>query len=188
MKTFEDLKSQWEEQPQPKIPHDGSKIIMQKINAIQNKQRITNGVLLTTTMVLIGFFFYINAYSHLIVSLGLSLMIGSLIVRILIEYLSIKALKRMDFTKNAVAFRTHMISYYKKRLNTHYIATPIILTLYAIGFIILLPSFKESLSKGFYTYIIVSAIAILIIMIFFIGKQIQKELRSLKQIKNSQTD
>ncbi|HUH28937.1 hypothetical protein [Gelidibacter sp.] len=187
MKTFEDLKSQWEEQPQPKIPQDGSKIIMQKINGIKNKQRITNGVLLTTTLVLIGFLFYINAYSNLIVTLGLFLMIGSLIVRIMIEYVSIKDLKRMDFTKDVAAFRTDMISYYKKRITTHYVATPIILALYATGFIILLPSFKQNLSKGFYTYIVVSAIVILIVMVFFIGKQIQKELKSLKQIKNSQT-
>lgn len=188
MKTFEDLKSQWEEQPQPEIPHEGSKIIMQKINAIQNKQRITNGVLLTTTFVLIGFFFYINAYSNLIVSLGLFLMIGSLIVRIMIEYVSIKDLKRMDFTKDAAAFRTDLINYYKKRVTTHYVATPIILALYAVGFIILLPSFKENLSKGFYTYIVVSAIVILIVMVFFIGKEIQKELNSLRQLKSSQTD
>lgn len=184
MKTFEDLKSQWEEQPQPEIPNDGSKIVMQKIDDIQNKQRITNAVLLTTTLVLIGFFFYINAYSSLVVTLGLLLMIGSLIVRIMIELFSIKDLKRMDFTKDAVAFKTDMISYYKKRITTHYVATPIILAIYATGFILLLPSFKQNLSPGFYTYIMFSAIVILIVMVFFIWKQIQKELNSLKQIKS----
>ncbi|RXJ52479.1 hypothetical protein [Gelidibacter gilvus] len=184
MKTFEDLKSQWEEQSQPEIPNDGSKIVMQRINDIQNKQRITNAVLLTTTMVLIGFFFYVNAYSSLVVSLGLLLMIGSLIVRIMIEFFSIKALERIDFTKDAVTFKTDMISYYKKRITTHYVATPIILALYATGFILLLPSFKQNLSQGFYRYIVVSAIVILIVMVFFIWKQIQKELNSLKQLKS----
>lgn len=188
MKTFEDLKSQWEEQPQPPIPNEGSKVIMQKIDLIQKKQRVTNGVLLTTAVILIGFFFYINAYTYLIVTLGLFLMIGSLGVRILMEYLSIKALNRIDFTKDAAIFKTDMISYYKKRVTTHYVATPLIIALYATGFILLLPSFKQSLSKGFYTYIVVSAIVILLILTFFIGKQIQKELDSLKQIKNSQTD
>lgn len=187
MKTFEDLKSQWEEQPLPETPNDGSRIVMEKIDFIQKKQHITNGILLATTLVLIGFFFYINAYANVVVTLGLFLMIGALVVRIIIEVFSIKDLKRMDFTQDAKAFKMDMISYYKKRITTHYVATPIILALYATGFIILLPSFKQNLSKGFYTYIVVSAIIILIILIFFIGKQIQKELHSLKQIKNSQT-
>lgn len=187
MKTFEDLKSQWEKQPLPELPNDGSMVIMEKIDLIQKKQHITNGVLFATTVVLIGFFFYINAYTNVVVTLGLVLMIGALAVRIMLEFFSIKDLKRMDFTKDAVAFRTDMIGYYKKRIATHYVATPIILALYAIGFIILLPSFKQNLSKGFYTYIVVSAIIILVLLIFFIGKQIQKEVKSLKQIKNSQT-
>lgn len=182
MKTFDDLKNHWKEQSQPEIPKDGANTIIKKIDFIRRKQRITNGVLLTTTIILIVFFFYIEAYNHSIVSIGLLLMIGTLLLRVSIEYFSIKKLKQLDVTKDAVAFKTDMITYYSSRLKTHYIVTPGIIFLYAIGFYLLLPGFKESLSKGFYTYVWVSAIVILFILGFFIAREIRKELKTLKQL------
>lgn len=187
MTTFENLKSQWQKQPRPEVPNDGHKIILEKVGMIKRKQRITNAVLLATVSVLIGFFFYIKAYSNVIVSLGLLLMIVALAVRIMLEYFSIRDLQHLDLSKNVAVFNQEMLRYYQKRIRTHYVATPIILALYALGFVSLLPSFKENLSRGFYIYILVSAGVILFLLIFFIRKQILKELHSLRQIKNAQT-
>jgi len=184
MTAFEDLKSQWQEQTKPETPNNGAKIILKKINFIQKKQRITNVVLSVTILILIAFFFYINAHSTTLVAFALFLMIGALLIRVLIEIFSINKLKQMDVTKDATAFKMEMIAYYKNRIRTHYIATPILVLLYAIGFIILLPFFKESLSYGFYTYIWVSSIFILFILALFIGKQIKKELSQLKKIND----
>ena len=75
-----------------------------------------------------------------------------------------------------------MVGYYKRRIKTHYIITPIILIFYIVGFVILLPFFRESLSSGFYTYIKVSAIVLLFGLGFLIKKQVQKELNILKEI------
>ncbi|MEO5788850.1 MAG: hypothetical protein ACOH2D_04545 [Gelidibacter sp.] len=182
MKTFDDLKSQWQEQALPETPKDGSKLVLKKIDFLQSKHRITNRVLLTTVLVLIGFFFYINAYKYMVVTVGLLLMIGTLLIRVSIEYFSIRNLKKLNVTKDAIAFKADMIAYYKARLKTHYIATPIIIFFYAVGFYLLLPSFKQSLSKGFYTYVWVSAIVLLFIIGFFIGREIKKELGILKKI------
>ena len=184
MTEFKDLKSKWDQQPEVKAPSNGSKDIFKKINFIKKKQRITNFVLLATAFILIWYFLYIDAYNNVLVTFALFLMIGSLIMRVIIEYFSIKKLNQLDVTTNVTTFNTLMTAYYKKRIKTHYIATPIILILYIIGFVILLPFFKEYLSNGFYTYIIVSSICIFLIMVFFIGKQIKKELSTLKQIKN----
>lgn len=182
MKAFDDLKSQWKEQPLPETPKNGSKTVLEKISFLRRKQRITNGVLLTTILILTGFFFYINAYKYMIVTFGLLLMIGTLLIRVVIEYFSIKKLKQLDVKKDAISFKTDMIAYYNTRIKTHYIATPVIILLYAVGFCLLLPSFKQSLSKGFYTYIVVSAIIILFIMVFFIGREIRRELNLIKKI------
>ncbi|MFL0352928.1 hypothetical protein [Xanthomarina sp. GH4-25] len=184
MTEFKDLKSKWEQQPQVETPKNGSKDIFKKINFLKKKQRITNFVLLVTVLILIGFSFYIDAYNNVLVSFALFLMIGSLMIRVIIEHLSIKKLNQLDVTTNVTTFNTLMATYYKKRIKTHYIATPIILILYIIGFVILLPFFKENLSYGFYMYIIISSMCIFLILIVFIGKQIKKELTSLKQIKN----
>lgn len=184
MTTFDDLKSQWEGQKQPELPQNGARQVIAKIHFIKRKQRIANRVLITTIFILIGFYFYIHAYKHMILTVGLLLMIGTLLIRVGIEFFSIKKLKQINVTKDAAAYKADMIVYYKKRIRTHYIATPIIILIYAIGFIVLLPSFKENLSKGFYTYILVSSICILFLLLFFISKHIKNELRILKQISN----
>lgn len=184
MTEFKDLKSKWEQQPEVEVPSNGLEDIIKKISFLKYKQRIGNVVLLTTVSILIGFFFYINAYSNGLVTFALSLMIGSLLIRVILEYVSIKKLNQLDVTTNTSTFSAIMTRYYKRRINIHYIFTPIIMLLYITGFVILLPFFKSSLSEGFYTYILVSSICILVIMVFFIGRQIQKELHILKQIKH----
>lgn len=184
MTTFEDLKSDWDNQPKQNTPKDGSELIIQKMSFLKRKQAIKIIVLLITILILVGFFFYIEAYRNTTVSMALLLMIGSLFVRIFIELLSINKLKKIDVTKNSSVFSENMVAYYKSRIRTHYITTPIIIALYSIGFIILMPFFKENLSSGFYTYISVSAIVVLIVMVLFIRKQIIKELAILKGINN----
>ncbi|WP_298901063.1 hypothetical protein [uncultured Psychroserpens sp.] len=184
MTTFKDLKSQWEKQPEQNTPKDGPELIVQKMNILKRKQGIANFVLLTTVLVLIGFFFYIEAHNNATVTLALLLMISALLIRVIIEFFSIKKLKEIDITENSSVFSSNMISYYKKRIRTHYIVTPIIIILYCAGFIMLLPSFKDNLSSGFYIYIKSSAIVVLLLMVLFIRKQIKKELIILKGLSN----
>jgi len=184
MKTFEEIKSQWENQPEIEIPNNGSKLIIEKIRLLKNKQQIMNIVLGITAIVLIAFFFYIAAYNNILVAVALLLMIGSLSIRMLIEYFSIKKLKQIKVITDAKAFKQKLIGYYKQRIKIHYIITPILLLIYAIGFLILLPFFKEELSSGFYTYIQISAIVVLVGLVFFIRKQILKELSILKELRN----
>lgn len=182
MTNFEDLKSQWENQPNPETPNDGYKDIIKKVNFIKNKQLITNIVLGLTTLVLTSFFFYIKAYKNGIVSFSLLLMIAALLTRILIENLSTKRLKNINVTLETVAFKQKMIDYYKKRIKTHYVITPIIVVLYIVGFVMLLPFFKQELSNGFYTYIKVSAVVIFVVLTVFIRKQILKEIKILQEL------
>ncbi|AXT18543.1 hypothetical protein D7030_07150 [Flavobacteriaceae bacterium AU392] len=184
MTAFKDLKSQWDSQPKIEVPKNGLKQIIEKVVFVKNKQRITNIVLGTTIVVLCIFFFYITAYNNTLVSIALLLMIGALIIRICVERFSIKLLKQLDITIDSTMFRHKMIDYYKKRVKIHYILTPILILMYIIGFILLLPFFKEALSIGFYNYIKISGLIILIILSFFIRKQILKELLVLKELYN----
>lgn len=184
MEAFEDLKSQWRNQSSSKIPEDGVQKIMDKMRTMKSNQRSTNIILTLTVMVLIGFFFYISAYQFQTVMIGLMLMIVALIVRIVIELASINTINKMDTSKDATKFKTRLVKYYNNRVRVHYIFTPIIILLYCIGFVMLLPSFKESLSTGFYTYIWVSSIVLLIVFGLLIGKLAKKELAELKELKS----
>lgn len=185
MKTFDDLKSHWEAQQLPKTPKNGSKAIIRKIDAIKRNQHVAIFVFISTLLVLTFFFFYIHAYVHLVVTFGLLLMICALLIRLIIEYFSIKKLMKLDVTKDALSFKEDMIVYYNARIKTHYIATPIIILTYIVGFCVLLPSFKQSLSSGFYTYVWVSAIVLFFIMVFFIGREIKTELRDIKKLTSN---
>ena len=184
MKTFENLKSQWENQSIPAIPIDGVKQITQKIKALKRKQWITTGIIATTALVLIGFFFYISAYMVPIVTLGLLLMIIPLVFRVVLEILSIRAMEKIDVSTDTSNFKEKMVGYYRNRIKVHFIATPFILALYITGFVLLLPSFKANLSYGFYTYIQVSSVIVLFVLGGLIANTIKKELSALKQLRD----
>lgn len=184
MTNFEDLKSQWENQPELETPNNGSKLIIKKISFVKRKQLIANIVLGITSIILVGFFIYIKAYKNVVVAAALVLMIGSLITRIIIENMSSLKLKSIDVTVDAATFKEKMIDYYKRRIKIHYVITPIIAALYIIGFILLLPFFKEELSSGFYMYIKVSSVVIFIVLTIFIRKQVLKEIKTLKELSN----
>lgn len=183
MEPFEDLKSQWEGQPPSIIPEDGVQKIMEKMKSIKGDQRGTNIILALTGIILAGFFFYISAYRFQTVMYGLLLMIGALVVRMVIELFSINTINKLDASENASNFKARLVRYYNNRVKVHYVFTPLIILLYCIGFVMLLPSFKESLSEGFYTYIWISSIVLLIVFGLLIGKQVKKELDTLKELK-----
>jgi len=183
MEAFEDLKSKWKDQKEFLVPKDGAKQILETLSGIRKGQRITNIILSLTVIVLIAFFFYISAFRFHTTMVGLLIMIGVLISRIMLEFFSIKRLKSMNPMSNASLYRQQITRYYDSRRRVHYIMTPIIVIAYCVGFYILLPGFEASLSTGFYNYIIISAIVLLVVLGFFIGKQIRQELTILRNLK-----
>lgn len=183
MDSFKKIQTEWEKQAEIRVPENSFDTLLSKIKAIKNKQKITNGVLTTTVLILIVFFFYISGYKNNQILFGLSLMVGGLIARIVIELLSIKHLRKLNASENNRVFKQGLIKYYSQRRIVHLILTPIIVVLYCIGFMILLPLFKANLTSGFYTYIVVSSIAVLLVLGLFIGKQIKNELINLKDLK-----
>lgn len=183
MTTFEDLKTHWQNQPEQETPKGGSKQIIDKLNFIKKKQQITSVVLSVTAIVLTVFFFYVMAYKNTTAFFALLLMISSLFIRISIEFFSINKLKQINITVTHASFKSQVINYYKKRIKIHYIITPVLFSLYIIGFVMLLPFFKAGVSSWFYTYILVSGAVFLIIIAMYVKKQIQKELRLIKNIQ-----
>jgi len=115
--------------------------------------------------------------------IGLLCMIGALILRIGVEFSSIRTLKDMNVTLTTEKFKQQMIRYYSRRTKVHFILTPIVILMYCIGFVMLLPEFKQNLSSGFYKYIVVSSIVILLILGLFIIRKVKKELLVLKELK-----
>ena len=184
MSDFENLKSQWNELKEPVAPENGSQKIVEKTVFIKRKQVLTNIILSATLIILILFFFYVTAYNSARASLGLGIMIGVLALRILLEILSIKKLNELKFDLDTISFKKKITDYYNNRIKTHYVFTPIIIIAYSVGFILLLPIFKENLSHGFYIYIISSAIVVLVGLVTLIAFQVKREISMLKTLKN----
>lgn len=183
MNNFEEIESNWKNQPEIEATEKGFQTLLKSLRTIKNKQRITNAVLGSSIIILIGFFFSIAGYNNQQVVLGISFMIGGLLIRILLEVLSIRALGKMNTLSRQTDFRNDLIAYYTNRKLVHFLWTPIIIICYVVGFLILLPLFKANLSAGFYTYIVVSSIVLLIFFSIFIAKQIRKEMKELKRLQ-----
>ncbi len=183
MNNFEKLQSNWKNQPGAEATEQGFKELLQGIKRVKDKQKITNVILAITAIILVFFFIYISGYENNQVILGLALMVGTLLIRMLLEVLSIKQLGKLNTLSNYNDYKNALISYYKRRKNVHFIWTPVIVLGYVVGFLILLPLFKANLSSGFYTYIIISGLVSLIVLGIFIAKQIQKEIQEIKRLQ-----
>lgn len=186
MTSFNELQSEWKNQHEVKPSKDGYNTILKRVKSIRNKQRIANVVLSITLLILCFFFLYISGYKNNMVILGISMMVGSLVIRIGAELLSIKKLRAMDVLLKVEEFKLKLVKYYKQRIVVHYILTPLVIAVYCFGFILLLPLFKASLSAGFYNYILISSVVLLLVLGGFIIVQIRRELSSLRKLKNSE--
>lgn len=182
MSNFNDIKHQWAARNIPLPPEQGFDKIVDTLKTLRNKQKIGQVVLGITVLVLIGFFFYISAYKNNQVFLGLGIMIVSLLLRISFEFSSIMKKFNLPADKDMKSYRHQLIHFYKRRKYLHFIVTPILFASYIIGFIMLLPSFKQALSHGFYTYIFMSSWIIFIALAILIGFQIRKELVVLQEL------
>ncbi|QXP51142.1 hypothetical protein [Cellulophaga sp. HaHa_2_1] len=183
MTTFDELKTQWAEQDIIATPSQGHEAILKKVNFIKKKQKLTNGILTITIAILVAFFIYIAAYNQSMTAIGLALMITTLALRIRIELRSTKKIRSLEIAAEASAYKKNVTLYYQQRKKIHFIWTPILIVVYILGFVLLLPSFKENLSPGFFLYITISFPVIMVVLSTFIFKKISFELNLLQQLK-----
>lgn len=183
MSNFDIIKQEWATRKTPATSEKEWKDILDKSKNIHKKQQIGQVVLGITALVLILFFIYVSAYKFATVFLGLGIMIGSLLLRIGIEFFAMVKKSYLPVDEAMKMYNGKLIKYYRQRKVTHFIVTPILFGSYIVGFILLLPSFKESLSSGFYTYILISSCFIFIALALLIGTQIKKELSLFRELK-----
>ncbi len=184
MNEYEKIKQTWREQPIAEPSELDFKALKNRIGQIARNQKITNVILLATAGVLMYFFYFIEAIAFKKVALALGAMIGVLLIRVAVELFSIYTLKRLSETLNFTDFNEKLSKYYKKRIGVHLVLTPIAILIYCYSFWTLLPSFEASLSKGFYHYIVISSLVVLVVLGVLIFTQVRKEIRILKDLKN----
>lgn len=187
MKTFEDLQSIWNQQTESNSNPTVTDIIKQAeahTKKIKRNHFWTTAILSLTSILLISYYIGVDAYKHTQFSIGLSIMIVMLLLRVIFEWISVKKFKNIKTDVSLIEYSKRTRLFYQWRKKIHYILTPIVYLIYMAGFTLLLPLFKENFSKGFYLYILISGFGFLLIFGFIMMKMIKKEIHLLDFLKN----
>ena len=160
---------------------DDSNTIVHKAKKQRRGQYITIAILTITVLTLLVFALYVveqwNDFT-----LGLTFMISSLVFRVFLEFITLYQKESQLVSLDNKSFRTYLKKYYQQRLGINYFITPICFALYVIGFLKLLPYFKQEFSQGFYTYIVISGAVSLLLLLGIIANSIVKEHRFLAEL------
>ncbi|EDP96999.1 hypothetical protein U8527_01620 [Kordia algicida OT-1] len=181
---FKDIQNIWQQQSGETTLPDFEPA-KQNLRQLRKKQQISKIILAITGIVLIAFFFYISAYKYSGPLLGMSLLIGVVLVRVYIEIKSQQQLKKISVLLSLEDFKAQLINYYQKRKNLAFRTIPILLIIYNIGILIMMYYFYQYLSRGFFYYIVISYLVSFAVLFYFIRKQVLNELSILKNLQES---
>nr|WP_315172925.1 hypothetical protein [uncultured Flavobacterium sp.] len=187
MEEFNEIKSMWNQQLEANPNRNSNDIIdesNQKAKKLKNNYYWTIGIL-SILVIILSYFYYSIFNSQISKQIkGLEIMIMVIIVRVILESISIFKFRKIDFTTDFTSYTKQLVLFYKFRRSIHFILTPIIYILYVYGFISLLTLFKENTSNGFYLYIQFSGFGFLFFFSFILYKIVKRDLTDLKYLKN----
>ena len=187
MKTFENLQDIWNQQNDLNTNKTASELI-KKSEEHRKKIKLNHIATLIiigfTTLILLCYFIWLGIYSVSIFTIGLGLMISSMILRIILELISIKKFNTINIETSLLEYSKNATSFYTWRKGIHFIATPIIYIIYTIGFSLLIPTFQEQFSTPFFIYLLISGYGFLIVFAFFLNKKLKNEMKILAFLKN----
>jgi 4-amino-4-deoxy-L-arabinose transferase-like glycosyltransferase len=194
MSSFNELQNIWNQQPQSVRGPQPVEIIRRaedNTRKIKRKHQWTIGLLVVTVLVLSWYFMVYGIRATNTFSWGLCTMILSLVLRILLEYISYRKFQQIDIRSDFNTYAENIRRFYMRRKKLNYLYTPLILLAYSIGFLLLLPVFRQVFSSFFFWYIVLSGTIVLVLFAWMVTKQAKKEMQLLdflKDIKNTETN
>jgi hypothetical protein len=194
MKEFEELQNAWNQQDTKGSLPLADDIIV-KANTQTKKMTAfhlsTMMILTMTVLVLIWFFLTLDFQEISQPLVGILMMILSLSSRIIIEFISLKKFKKVNILSDFNTYTQDITRFYAFRKMLQFRITPLSIACYYIGFVLLIPTFKQTLSNGFYLYVLSSGFLFLIFITWIIIRQVKQELSILdflKSISNTTMD
>lgn len=149
--------------------------IIKKANKQRKSQFISIAVMSVTVLILLTYAIYYVGNNWNTFTLGMALLISSLTFRIALEFVSLYRKENQLISLDNRSFKKYLKKHYQIRLKVNYIITPVCFAIYTFGFTLLLPSFKQMFSRGFYLYIVISGVVSLIVIAAIIVNTIRKE-------------
>lgn len=190
MKSFTNLEQAWQQQSgkgaQRPMPEQLMQLSVEQTKQVKAKFRWTIGLLSFVVFILIAYFATYADFRFTSFSNGLLLMIGSLTIRIVLEWISTLQFQRLDRLTDFNTFLKQSTAFYRKRRLLHLIFTPLLYATYIIGFVLLLPVFKQEFSNGIYLYLVFSGFGSLGVLAWFIYKANRKELAVLAKLQRKE--
>ena len=177
MKDFNTLTKNWKTQ-------SASDLLPEQFQSIKNKQSYTVIILSITAVILIAFAIWVFNPEVLVFNIGMALMIISLLVRIILEISSIKENNSLKLNASLHHYFEKIQKYHQNRLKIHQVWTPVLLSTYWLGFILLIPSFKTNLSNIMFQYVCWSSIPIAVVMVWLIAREVKKEKLISQEIED----
>ena len=139
-------------------------------------------VLLGVVFGLIVFFRYVAPLQTLLSHVGIGLMIGGLLLRIVIELYSLVRSTRIDLSANARQATDDALAFLRFRKTVHGWVTITIVLLYSLGFYLLTPEFSQYFSLPWMILIDGSYLVGAAILIGLIRRGIRKEVTALEEL------
>ncbi|PKV50451.1 hypothetical protein ATE84_2509 [Aquimarina sp. MAR_2010_214] len=184
---FDELQRKW--QKGKKDIESNSGILEETLSSITSKKNLNvrfhygNIIILSITLIGISaFFYYVAPVKEILSRIGVALMIGGLLLRIIIECISVLKSKRIDVIDDVLKTTNNTIAFYKFRKRIHGPVTITIIALYTIGFYMITPEFSLYFTTWQMVMIDVSYVIGAIIFITFVRNSIRKEIRTLLEI------
>jgi hypothetical protein len=188
MTNFDNIQALWNQQPNPNRPQ-AARAIITRAEASNNwllaAHRGTLFTLSITVLVVMGYVWGYGTTTERPVVVGSVLMIGSLLLRIGVEYVSYRQFAGIKAHTDLRTCLEQIKSFQRARQRIQLVMTPLSLGSYVWGFTLLLPYVKAGVSEGFYWYILVSGVLFLLFLCVIIYRQIRNELRLLAQLEDS---
>ncbi|MDC7998945.1 hypothetical protein [Gilvibacter sediminis] len=156
---------------------------LKKLASRQRKGQYLTLLIIGMTFLIVGVYALIYALgSWNNFSLGLLLMLGSLGARIGFELFSLYKKEAQLIAMDPLRFQEYLKRHYRLRLRVNYWITPLCFGIYLIGFVLLLPYFKQAFSSGFYNYLLISGFGSILLVGIIIARSVIKEQRFLKSL------
>jgi len=189
MKTFENLQDIWNAQSisnNKKTTGELITIAEKHAKKIKSNHMGTLLIIGFTTLILIAYFLWIGSHSFSLFTLGLGLMIASMLIRIMIEGISIRKFNLIKTELPLLEYSKKATHFYDWRKKIHFVVTPIIYLVYTLGFSMMIPTLREEFSTPFFIYLLVSGYGFLFGFAFFLRKKLKNEMEILEFLKNIQ--
>lgn len=186
MTDFNQIQELWNSQLETSRSVRVDEIIQKAENHLKKIKRDhigTIAILVVVVAVLVAYFIWLGFSQWNLFTTGLSLMIGMLVWRIVLELVSTKRFSGIKPDGTFSEYSEKITAFYTWRKKVHVVLTPLIYLSYIAGFVMLLPGLKANLTTGFFWFCVISGSGFLVGFGIYLIHLIRKEIRMLDYLK-----